>query len=134
MPRPIPLTLRHELIGLGGVVERNRYLVKRYAWWELTFFFWTVANTLTIVGSDFGATPVVTLAGRPLSVTSATNTQIVASLPASIAPATYMLVVSRGSAAGESNSLPVTISTAGSAGQPGPTGATGPAGSQPTRC
>jgi ABC-2 type transport system permease protein len=37
------------LIGLGGVVERNWYLVKRYAWWELTFFFWTVANTLTIV-------------------------------------------------------------------------------------
>jgi ABC-2 type transport system permease protein len=49
MPRPIPLTLRHELIGLGGVVERNVYLIKRYAWWELTFFFWTVANTLTIV-------------------------------------------------------------------------------------
>src|SRR5438477_11618513 len=49
MPRPIPLTLRHELIGLGGVVERNWYLVKRYAWWELAFFFWTVANTLTIV-------------------------------------------------------------------------------------
>ena len=41
--------IRQELIGLGGVVERNWYLVKRYAWWELTFFFWTVANTLTIV-------------------------------------------------------------------------------------
>ena len=49
MPRAVPLTLRHELIGLGGIVERNWYLVKRYAWWELTFFFWTVANTLTIV-------------------------------------------------------------------------------------
>ena len=49
MPRPATLALRHELIGLGGVVERNWYLVKRYAWWELTFFFWTVANTLTIV-------------------------------------------------------------------------------------
>jgi ABC-2 type transport system permease protein len=42
-------TLRGELIGLYGVVERNVYLVKRYAWWELAFFIWTVANTLTIV-------------------------------------------------------------------------------------
>ena len=33
-------TLRHEFIGLGGVVERNWYLVKRYVWWELAFFFW----------------------------------------------------------------------------------------------
>ena len=41
--------VRHELIGLSGVVERNWYLVKRYAWWELAFFVWTVANTLTIV-------------------------------------------------------------------------------------
>jgi len=49
MPRPIPLTLRHELIGLGGVVERNWYLVKRYAMWELAFFVWTIANTLSIV-------------------------------------------------------------------------------------
>jgi ABC-2 type transport system permease protein len=45
----MPATVRHELIGLGGVVERNWYLVKRYAWWELAFFVWTVANTLTIV-------------------------------------------------------------------------------------
>jgi ABC-2 type transport system permease protein len=49
MTRVIASSLRHELIGLGGVVERNWYLVKRYAWWELAFFFWTVANTLTIV-------------------------------------------------------------------------------------
>jgi ABC-2 type transport system permease protein len=47
--RTLALTLRHELIGLGGVVERNWYLVKRYIWWELAFFLWTVANTLTIV-------------------------------------------------------------------------------------
>src|SRR5512133_1265804 len=40
---------RHELVGLGGVVERNWYLVKRYVWWELAFFLWTCANTLTIV-------------------------------------------------------------------------------------
>jgi ABC-2 type transport system permease protein len=42
-------TLRSELIGLVGVVERNTYLVKRYALWEVAFFVWTVANTLTIV-------------------------------------------------------------------------------------
>ena len=41
--------LRAQLIGLGGVVERNTYLIKRYGWWELAFFFWTVANTLTVV-------------------------------------------------------------------------------------
>jgi len=43
------LAIRHELIGLLGVVERNTYLVKRYAIWEVTWFVWTVANTLTIV-------------------------------------------------------------------------------------
>jgi ABC-2 type transport system permease protein len=42
-------TLRAELIGLSGIIERNAYLVKRYVWWELAFFVWTVANTLTIV-------------------------------------------------------------------------------------
>jgi ABC-2 type transport system permease protein len=47
--RPAIRILRHELIGVGGVVERNWYLVKRYAWWELAFFLWTVASTLTIV-------------------------------------------------------------------------------------
>jgi ABC-2 type transport system permease protein len=42
-------TVRLQAIALGGVVERNAYLVKRYGWWELAFFVWTVANTLTIV-------------------------------------------------------------------------------------
>jgi ABC-2 type transport system permease protein len=45
----IAIRMRHELIGLGGVVERNWYLVKRYAWWEIAFFAWTIANSLTIV-------------------------------------------------------------------------------------
>jgi ABC-2 type transport system permease protein len=47
--RAVALSLRHELVGLGGVVERNWYLVKRYIWWDVAFFLWTVANTLTIV-------------------------------------------------------------------------------------
>jgi len=47
--RALATNLRSELIGLGGVVERNVYLTKRYIWWDLAFFLWTVANTLTIV-------------------------------------------------------------------------------------
>ena len=47
--RAMSPALRHELVGLGGVVERNLYLVKRYIWWDIAFFVWTVANTLTIV-------------------------------------------------------------------------------------
>ena len=47
--RAIAVNLRHDLIGLGGVVERNVYLTRRYIWWDLAFFVWTVANTLTIV-------------------------------------------------------------------------------------
>ncbi|HXY84460.1 MAG TPA: ABC transporter permease [Gaiellaceae bacterium] len=51
MPGPAVMrgSLRHELIGLRGVVERNAYLIKRYAWWELAFFIWSLANSLTIV-------------------------------------------------------------------------------------
>jgi len=47
--RAVALSLRHELIGLAGVVERNVYLTRRYIYWDLAFFVWTVANTLTIV-------------------------------------------------------------------------------------
>jgi ABC-2 type transport system permease protein len=45
----LALNMRHELIALGGVVERNLYLVKRYIWWDVAFLLWTIANTLTIV-------------------------------------------------------------------------------------
>jgi ABC-2 type transport system permease protein len=37
------------MIALLGVVERNTYLNKRSGWWELAFFVWTIANTLTVV-------------------------------------------------------------------------------------
>ncbi|MDQ3752959.1 MAG: ABC transporter permease [Actinomycetota bacterium] len=47
--RGISTGMRTELIGLGGIIERNAYLVRRYALWELAFFLWTIANTLTIV-------------------------------------------------------------------------------------
>ena len=42
-------TVRQELIGLGGIVERNVYLTKRYLLWDIAFMVWTIANTLTIV-------------------------------------------------------------------------------------
>ena len=42
-------SLRDELVGLYGVVERNLYLTKRYFLWDLAFLLWTIANTLTIV-------------------------------------------------------------------------------------
>ena len=45
----LALTLRNELVGLGGIVERNLYLTKRYLLWDLAFLAWTIANTLTIV-------------------------------------------------------------------------------------
>ena len=41
--------MRTELTSLGGVVQRNVYLVKRYALWEVAFFVWTVANSFTVV-------------------------------------------------------------------------------------
>src|SRR5919204_5488664 len=53
--RAAAAVMRHELIGLAGVVERNWYLVKRYVWWELAWFVWTAANTLSIVFIAKGA-------------------------------------------------------------------------------
>jgi ABC-2 type transport system permease protein len=41
--------IRLQLVGLYGVVERNVYLIKRYLLWEVAWFVWTCANTLTIV-------------------------------------------------------------------------------------
>src|SRR2546423_15692838 len=43
------MMIRSELTGLAGVVERNVYLVKRYAWGEVAFFVYTVASSDTIV-------------------------------------------------------------------------------------
>jgi ABC-2 type transport system permease protein len=49
MMRDEPGAVRRELIGFAGIVERNTYLIRRFAWWELAWFLYTVANTLTIV-------------------------------------------------------------------------------------
>ena len=68
-------TMRAELIGLGGVVERNMYLIKRYGWWEVAFFLWTVANTLTVV---FIAKPIPgKLLGKPVTWLETTTNGVV---------------------------------------------------------
>ena len=54
----IGATMRSELIGLGGIVERNVYLTKRYFLWDVAFMVWTIANTLTIVFIARAARPV----------------------------------------------------------------------------
>jgi ABC-2 type transport system permease protein len=66
-------TLRAELVALGGVVERNVYLVRRYIWWDLAFFVWTVANTLTIVFIAEG----IEAAGGKIDVERATTILLV---------------------------------------------------------
>jgi len=65
--------VRRQLIGLVGVVERNAYLIKRYGWWELAFFLWTVANSLTIVFIAKG----VQAGGGHLNVERATTTLLI---------------------------------------------------------
>jgi ABC-2 type transport system permease protein len=65
--------LRGQLISLGGIVERNTYLIKRYGWWELAFFIWTVANTLTVVFIAKG----VSAAGGHLNVARETTTLLI---------------------------------------------------------
>jgi ABC-2 type transport system permease protein len=49
MMRQASVAVRRELVGFAGIVERNTYLVRRFVWWELAWFLYTVANTLTIV-------------------------------------------------------------------------------------
>src|SRR6266568_6991640 len=44
--RTMSLALRHELVGLSGVIERNIYLVKRYIWWDVA-----KVTTILLVGA-----------------------------------------------------------------------------------
>ena len=75
MPGPSALgaSLRQEAITFGGVVERNWYLIKRYFWWELAFFVWSLANTLTIVFIAKG----IKAAGGQIDVNRATTTLLI---------------------------------------------------------
>ena len=71
--RAIALELKHELIGLAGVVESNVYLTRRYNWWDVAFMIWTIANTLTIVFIAKG----IEATGGTIDVERATTTLLI---------------------------------------------------------
>ena len=86
------------------------------------------AGTLTIVGTEFGDEPVVTLNATPLTVVTSTPSQIDATLPPGLAPGSYLLTVSRGPATTQFDAFNVTLGAAGPQGPPGGMGAPGPPG------
>ncbi len=69
-------TLRGELMGLAGIVERNTYIIRRYIWWELAWFVWTLANTLTIVFIAEGFAQ----AGADIDLNRATSSLLIGAL------------------------------------------------------
>jgi hypothetical protein len=96
-----------------------------------------VTNTLTISGNNFGtAAPTVILDATKLTVTSNTNTQIVANLPAGIMPGSYHLTVAKAERHHDEDDrddvakLDVTLGAVGPQGPQGPQGIQGPPGPQ----
>ena len=83
-----------------------------------------VAHQLVISGTGFGTAPIVRLAGAALTVVSASDTSIVADLPADIAAGSAMLLVLR---KGVVPGVPFEI-TIGAVGPKGDQGAVGPIG------
>ena len=108
------------------------------------------AETLTLKGQNFGPTaPVVLCESMPMTVLSATDTQLVVLFPAAMADGTYLVTVAKGNGQPDRGVFYVhapTLATAqgsgdagpqgpqgeaGPTGPAGPTGATGPAGPTP---
>src|SRR6266850_1443408 len=91
-------------------------------------------GNLFIVGINFGIrSPRVLFGGHELQVLSHSPTEIVATLPTALLPATYelRLIFNEGQHddEGHGTSFDVTIGAAGAAGPAGPIGPTGPQGS-----
>lgn len=90
-------------------------------------------DKLTIVGMHFlsrRASAEVSLAGTPLETLSASETQLVAQLPESLSPGSYLLQVSRKVGKRWSITTPfyITLGRQGPKGDPGPQGEVGPQG------
>ena len=92
------------------------------------------AETLLIEGQKLlwnnDSAVLVTLAGTPLAVLSATETQVLAQLPSGLDPGSYRLRVSRGTGTVQNGSFDVTIGAVGLAGARGPKGDMGDTGPQ----
>ena len=70
-------------------------------------------QTVTITGANFGPSPFVTLDLVPLMLQSATETQVVATVPTSVMPSgNYLLTVSRGPSPAETGSFQLNIGAA----------------------
>jgi hypothetical protein len=87
-----------------------------------------VTNQITLTGSAFQpakAKPTVLFDGTALTVTSSSNTQIIATLPTGVAPGTFDLTVTNSGG----NSVIFDMSY-GASGPQGPSGVAGPTGAQ----
>ena len=82
---------------------------------------------LAIEGNNFTLGTSVWIERTPLTVMNATPSWMQASLPTP-PPGTYLLTVSKGSAAGDTASFVIAIGNAGPAGPTGPIGPTGATG------
>jgi hypothetical protein len=90
------------------------------------------SSTLYINGEHFknGANPTIKLAGVPVTLRSAQDTEIAASLPANFlgAVGSYLLTVSTGTLPAQNDSLVVNLGASGPRGPVGPMGPEGPKG------
>src|ERR1700677_3308756 len=89
------------------------------------------ANQVTFSGSGFEPlkkAPTGLFSGAPLAIATYSNTQVVATLPASTAAGTYVVIVSN--SLGEFNEVDLTYGAAGPQGPIGPPGQTGATGAQ----
>jgi hypothetical protein len=85
------------------------------------------AGTLTLTGVNFGPSPTVTLGGvLPLTVLNSSATKIVASVPAALAPGSYLLFVKFSNFT--VSLFEATIGAVGPQGPPGAPGTPGPPG------